>query len=108
MKQRSSIAIGAEQSVFTLHDVYRACATGAADMTTGITTCAEHHIARAIPNLDDGNQIMWQLPQENIVASPDLNPVKGKLSLGASPRGFELDTAVVDRAAKRFCDEQAE
>ena len=27
--------------------------------TTGITSCAEHQIGRLIPNLDDGNQIMW-------------------------------------------------
>jgi len=51
---------------------------------------------------------MRQLLQDNIVASPELNPVKGKLSLGASPGlGFELDSAVVDRAARRFSDEQA-
>ena len=139
VRERSPIAIGADQSVFTLHDVYRACATGAADMiavgpretgglhatvkaaaicegaglnlcihssmTTGITTCAEHHIARAISNLDDGNQIMWQLLEENIVACPDLNPQAGNLSLPAEPGlGFELDHDLVRDAAERFAN----
>ena len=54
-------------------------------MTTGITTCAEHHLGRAIPNLDDGNQIMWQLLREDIVESPGLTPVKGRLSLPGLP-----------------------
>lgn len=134
---RSPIAIGADQSVFTLHEVYRACATRSADMiavgpreigglrammkaaaiaegaglnicihssmTTGITTCAEHHLGRAIPNLDDGNQIMWQLLQDNIVTEPTLSPNKGQLSLPAKPGlGFALDWDVVNAAAERF------
>ncbi|MEM8813037.1 MAG: mandelate racemase/muconate lactonizing enzyme family protein [Pseudomonadota bacterium] len=71
--------------------------------TTGITTCAEHQIARAIPNLDDGNQIMWQLARENIVASPDIKPVKGWMGLPDEPGlGFTLDEAIVDRARKRL------
>ena len=136
---RSPIAVGSDQSVFTLQEVYQACATGAADMiavgpreigglrammkasaicegagvtlcihssmTTGITTCAEHHIGRAAANLDDGNQIMWQLLKDNIVASPGLSPVKGQLSLPARPGlGFELDTAAVARTAKAHRD----
>lgn len=89
--ERSPVPIGADQAVFTLHDVMGVCETGAADMiavgpreigglramkkaaalaegsgmnicihssmTTGITTCAEHHLGRSISNLDDGNQI---------------------------------------------------
>lgn len=135
--ERAPIAIGADQAVFTLDEVYRTCATGAADMiavgpreigglrgtikaaavaeaaglnlcihssmTTGITTCAEHHVGRAIPNLDDGNQIMWQLLAEDIVASPGLTPVKGRLSLPPTPGlGAVLDADAVARAAERF------
>jgi len=136
LKERSPIALGADQSVFTIHDVYQACSTRAADMiavgpreagglrammkaaaitegaglkicihssmTTGITTCAEHHIARAIPNLDDGNQIMWQLLQDNIVSHPNLDPIKGKLSFEPRPGlGFELNHDMVAEAAER-------
>ena len=135
--ERAPIAIGADQAVFTLDEVYRICATGAADMiavgpreigglrgtlkaaavaesaglnicihssmTTGITTCAEHHVARAIPNLDDGNQIMWQLLREDIVESPGLTPTKGRLSLPDKPGlGFALNTDAVARAAEAF------
>lgn len=133
----SPIAIGADQSVFTLHEVHEACATHRADMialgpreagglratlraaavaeaaglkfcihssmTTGLTTCAEHHAARAIPNLDDGNQIMWQLLRDNIIDSPGLSPVRGRLALPARPGlGAELNMDEVARAAERF------
>ncbi len=136
LKERSPIALGADQSVFTIQEVYQACATGAADMiavgpreigglrgmmkasaicegagltlcihssmTSGITTCAEHHIGRAVANLDDGNQIMWQLLKDNVLASPSLEPQKGKLSLEGRPGlGFELDHDVIAKAAER-------
>lgn len=72
-------------------------------MTTGITTCAEHHVGRAIPNLDDGNQIMWQLLKHDIVESPNLMPVKGRLALeGKLGLGFTLDGDAVARAAELF------
>ena len=135
--ERSPIAIGADQAIFTLDEVYRVCATGAADMvaigpreigglrgtikaatiaegaglnlcihssmTTGISTCAEHHVGRAIPNLDDGNQIMWQLLKEDIVESPGLTPVKGRLALAGRPGlGFTLNADAVARAAELF------
>ena len=135
--ERAPIAIGADQAVFTLDEVWRTCATGAADMiavgpreigglrgtmkaaaicegaglnlcihssmTTGITTCAEHHVGRAIPNLDDGNQIMWQLLREDIVESPGLTPVKGRLALEGKPGlGFTLNEDAVARAAELF------
>ncbi|GAB1364177.1 mandelate racemase/muconate lactonizing enzyme family protein [Rhodobacter sp.] len=135
--ERAPIAIGADQAVFTLDEVYRTCATGAADMiavgpreigglrgtikaaavaeaagltlcihssmTTGITTCAEHHVGRCIPNLDDGNQIMWQLLAEDIVEDPNLTPVKGRLSLPGRPGlGFTLNRDAVARAAELF------
>lgn len=143
--ERSTIAIGADQSVFTINDVYTACATRAADMiavgprelgglrnlikaaaicegaglklcihssmTTGITTCAEHHGGRAIVNLDDGNQIMWQLLEDNIVESPSLTPVNGRIALDGRPGlGFDLDHDTIARAAERhltFTREQA-
>ena len=136
---RSPVAIGADQSVFTLQEVFAACAHNRADliavgpreigglratikvaavaesaglnlcihssMTTGITTCAEHHVARAIPNLDDGNQIMWQLLEHDIVADPPLSPVAGRLALPARPGlGFALDHDAVEAAARRHRD----
>jgi L-alanine-DL-glutamate epimerase-like enolase superfamily enzyme len=71
--------------------------------TTGITTCAEHQIARFLPNLDHGNQIMWQLLRDTIVARPSLMPERGQLALAAAPGlGFELDRAAVGEAAERF------
>lgn len=134
---RSPIAIGADQSVFTVQEAFAACARRAADMiavgpreigglratlkaaaiaegagirfcihssmTTGITACAEHHVGRAVPNLDDGNQIMWQLLRDDVVKSPALAPSRGKLALPAAPGlGFELDQGVVADAAARF------
>jgi muconate cycloisomerase len=139
---RSGIAIGADQAVFTLNEVYAAVRRRDADMiavgpreigglrpmlkaaaiaeaagikicihssmTTAITTCAEHHLARAIPNLDDGNQIMWQLLEENIIDAPDVSPVKGVLSLPAKPGlGFDLNRDAVARAHERFRKIQA-
>ena len=76
-------------------------------MTTGITTCAEHHVARAIPNLDDGNQIMWQLLQDNIITAPDISPVEGRLSLPPAPGlGLDLDRDAVAKAHERFLNGQ--
>ena len=133
---RSPIAIGADQSVFTLQEVHTAAAVHRADMiavgpreigglrplmkaaavaeaagvplcihssmTTGITTCAEHHAGRAIPNLDDGNQIRWQLLAEDIVEAPDLAPKKGRLALEGKPGlGFTLKEDVIAEAAAR-------
>jgi len=133
---RAPIAIGADQSVFTLSEVHTACTTHRADMiavgprelgglralmkaaavteaagvplcihssmTSGITTCAEHEAGRCIPNLDDGNQIMWQLLRHDLVREPQLGPVRGRLSLPARPRlGVELDEDVVSAAADR-------
>lgn len=71
--------------------------------TTGITTCAEYHIGKFIPNLDIGNQIMWQLMRDNLVAAPNLTPKQGKLALPVEPGlGFELDAGAVEAAAKRY------
>ena len=71
--------------------------------TTGITTCAEHHIALAIPNLDDGNQIMWQLVQKDIVSSPDLAPVNGWIDAFQGPGlGFSLDESLIAEGEARY------
>lgn len=43
---------------------------------TGITTCASYQAAVTLPNLDDGNQIMWQLLARDIVDSPSLVPIE--------------------------------
>lgn len=73
--------------------------------TTGITTCAEHHIGLAIPNLDDGNQIMWQLVQKDIVATPDLDPKQGWIEAFQEPGlGFELDADLVRDGERRFAE----
>jgi len=71
--------------------------------TTGITTCAEHQIALAIPNLDDGNQIMWQLLRQDIVAAPDLGPKQGWIEAIDRPGlGFTLDAERVAEAEQRY------
>jgi muconate cycloisomerase len=138
--RQSPIAIGADQSVFTLNEVYRAVSGGHAhmiavgpreigglrplmkaaaiaeaagmkvcihsSMTTGITTVAEHHAGRAIPNLDDGNQIMWQLLQDNLLDGPDVGPAAGRLALDGKPGlGLQLNRNVVEAAHKRFVDQ---
>ena len=73
--------------------------------TTGVTTCAEHHIGLAIPNLDDGNQIMWQLVQKDIVKSPSLAPVDGWLEAFQGPGlGFELDQGLVAEGERRYSE----
>lgn len=137
VREKVGIPIVADQSAFTLYDVYEICRQRAADMicigpreiggiqpmmkaaavaeaaglkicihssfTTGITTCAEHHIALAIPNLDDGNQIMWQLVQKDIVASPSLAPMEGWLEAFQGPGlGFHLDGKVIAEGESRF------
>lgn len=76
--------------------------------TTGITTCAEHHIALAIPNLDDGNQIMWQLVQKDIVASPSLSPVNGWIDAFQGPGlGFALSDDLIAEGEKRYAEKIA-
>jgi len=68
---------------------------------TGITTCAANQVAATLNNMDDGNQIMWQLLAEDLVASPSLVPVEGALPISDKPGlGFELNRDAVARAAK--------
>ena len=70
---------------------------------SGITTCAANQAAATIPNLDDANQIMWQLLAEDLITAPDLTPVAGRLPVVAGPGlGFELDHDAVARAAERY------
>jgi L-alanine-DL-glutamate epimerase-like enolase superfamily enzyme len=70
---------------------------------TGITTCASNQVAATIANMDDGNQIMWQLLAEDIVAAPSLTPINGALPIGELPGlGFELDEDAVARAAEAY------
>ena len=137
VRRSVGIPIVADQSAFTLYDVYEICRQQAADMicigpreiggiqpmmkaaavaesaglkicihssfTTGITTCAEHHIALAIPNLDDGNQIMWQLVRKDIVSSPNLAPVNGWIDAFQEPGlGFSLDADLVAEGEARY------
>ena len=72
-------------------------------MTTGITTVAEHHVGRAISNLDDGNQIMWQLLEDNLLESPNIVPSKGRLALAGNPGlGIQLDRDIVARGNERL------
>lgn len=70
---------------------------------TGITTCASNQVAATLPNMDDGNQIMWQLLKEDIVAKPKLTPVNGALPISDLPGlGFELNPDAVARAAEQY------
>ena len=70
---------------------------------TGITTCAAHQAGLVIPNLDDANQIMGNFLNEDIIASPNLAPVEGRLSAIDRPGlGFEIDAGAIERAAKAY------
>jgi L-alanine-DL-glutamate epimerase-like enolase superfamily enzyme len=56
-----------------------------------------------LPNQDDGNQIMCQLLDEDIVASPALTPKVGALGVvDGVGLGFELDQDAVARAAELY------
>jgi muconate cycloisomerase len=46
---------------------------------------------------------MWQLLEEDLVASPDLTPIAGALMVSNRPGlGFELDRDAVARAAEVY------
>ncbi len=71
---------------------------------TGITTCAANQILATIPNLDDGNQIMCQLLEHDVVAAPQLVPEGGSMGVIEGPGlGFELDRDAVKAAHDRYC-----
>ena len=70
---------------------------------TGITTVIANEVAATVPNLDDGNQIMWQLLEEDLIESPGLRPTNGFLPIGNKPGyGFELNRDAVARAAEAY------
>ena len=57
--------------------------------------------AATLPDLDDGNQYMNHLLREDIIETPDLTLVNGKLPVLCGPGlGFELDWDAVARAAE--------
>ena len=70
---------------------------------TGITTCASNQVAATISNMDDGNQIMWQLLAEDIVIMPNLVPKDSGLPISElNGLGFELNRDAVARAAEAY------
>lgn len=70
---------------------------------TGITTSATNQVAATLNNMDNGNQIMWQLLAEDIVARPNLIPKDGALPISDLPGlGFELNREAVKRAAEVY------
>jgi L-alanine-DL-glutamate epimerase-like enolase superfamily enzyme len=72
---------------------------------TGMTDLAQHQLALTLPNLADGNQIMHQLLAEDIVLTPDLTPIQGKLEAAVALRpglGFELNWDAVARAHELY------
>lgn len=137
VRSNSSVAIAADQAVYTPFDTYDVCREKAADLIvlglhetggitrlrqcaaiaeaaginicvhglheTGITTCASNHAASTIPNLDDGNQYMNHLLAWDIVKSPNLELVQGKLPVFSGPGlGFVLDDDAVGKANDEF------
>lgn len=72
---------------------------------TGITTCAANQVAATVRNLDDGNQIMCQLLERDLVASPALVPNLGQLAISGKPGlGFDLDWDAVEDAKDQFSE----
>ncbi len=70
---------------------------------SSITDCAQHHLGMRTANLTEGNQIMHQLLVEDLVTSPDLTPVRGKIGpLEAPGLGVELDRDAVQRAVELY------
>jgi L-alanine-DL-glutamate epimerase-like enolase superfamily enzyme len=74
---------------------------------TGVTTCMANQIGATAPNLDDANQIMWQLLEEDIIESPDLKPVNGFLPVSMKPGyGFDLNRDAVARAHESYMQQR--
>jgi L-alanine-DL-glutamate epimerase-like enolase superfamily enzyme len=70
---------------------------------SSITDAAQHHLGLRTANLTDGNQIMHQLLDEDLVLSPDLEPVAGKIGPFEAPGlGVDLDRDAVARAAELY------
>ena len=70
---------------------------------TGITTCAANQVGSTISNLDDGNQYMNHFLSWDIIKSPSLTLIDGKLPvLKGAGLGFEIDFSAVEEAAKLY------
>jgi L-alanine-DL-glutamate epimerase-like enolase superfamily enzyme len=70
---------------------------------SSITDAAQHHLGLRTANLTEGNQIMHQLITEDLVATPDLTPVHGRVGALEGPGlGVELDRDAVARAVARY------
>ena len=70
---------------------------------SSITDAAQHHLGLRTANLTEGNQIMHQLLQEDLVVGPDLTPVAGRIGPFEAPGlGVELDRDAVARAAELY------
>lgn len=70
---------------------------------TGITTCASNQVGATITNLDDANQVMFQLLEEDIIESPKLGLLDGRMSIVDGPGfGFTLNADAVARAAENY------
>ena len=68
---------------------------------TGVSTCAANHVASVISNLDDGNQYMNHLLASDVISSPELSLVDGRLPVLSGPGfGFEIDSDAVATAAE--------
>jgi muconate cycloisomerase len=137
VRESVSVSIAADQSVFTIEEIYEVCRQQAADLlvfsphetggltafkkgaaiaaaaglrvclhgqfTSGISDSAQHQAALNTPNLYDGNQIMHQLLEEDLISSPCIEPQNGKLGIWKTPGlGFELNRDAVARAAERY------
>jgi L-alanine-DL-glutamate epimerase-like enolase superfamily enzyme len=137
VRANSSIAIAADQSVFTSYDAFNICREKAADLIvlglhetgglarftkiahiaeaagidiclhglyeTGITTCAANQVGSTISNLDDGNQYMNHFLSWDIIKSPNLTLIDGKLPvLKGVGLGFEIDLSAVKEAARIY------
>ena len=70
---------------------------------TGITTCAANQVGSTIRNLDDGNQYMNHFLAWDVIKSPSLTLVDGKLPvLKGVGLGFEIDQDAVQEAAQFY------
>ena len=60
----------------------------------------DSHAASVISNLDDGNQYMNHLLASDVISSPELSLVDGRLPVLSGPGfGFENDSDALARAA---------
>lgn len=70
---------------------------------TMVTTCVANQVGSTISNLDDGNQYMNHFLSWDIIKSPNLTLIDGKLAALKGPGlGFEIDSNAVEEAAKFY------